>query len=91
MEINDFVRPIHYSVQEFFASPSQRDIENIYAHLILGVNLSEVRFVHPSQTECDHICKNIYFETDQCEAEVAIACISYFTCEDVLAEFYDSS
>lgn len=36
--------------------------------------------------ECDHICKTIFFETDRCEAEIAIACISYLASEDVLAD-----
>ncbi|MCJ1344810.1 hypothetical protein MMC31_003013 [Peltigera leucophlebia] len=86
MEIDDFVRPIHYSVREFFTSPSQREIDNIYAYLILGVDPSEVRFASPPQIECDRIRKNICFETDQCESEIAIACVSYLTSEDVLAD-----
>ena len=86
MEIDGFVRPIHYSVREFFTSPSQREIDNIYAYLILGIDPSEVGFVHPTQVEYDRIRKNICFETDQCEAEIAIACVTYLTSEDILAD-----
>ena len=86
MEIDDFVRPIHCSVREFFTSPSQREIDSIYTHLILGVDLGEPGFARPLQGECDHIRKNICFETDQCEAKIAIACVSYLTSEDVLAD-----
>ncbi len=87
-ETDGFVRPIHYSVREFFTSPSQREIHNIYAHLNLGVDPSEVEFAHPPQIEYDHIRKNICFETNQCEAEIAIACVSYLTSENVLADLY---
>lgn len=85
MEIDNFVRSIHYSVREFFTSPSQRGIENIYAYLILGVDPSKVGFARPPQIECDHIRKNIFFEAYRYEAEIAIACISYLTSEGVLA------
>ena len=85
IEIDNFVRPIHYSVREFFTNPSQREIDSIYAYLILDVDPSKVGFAHPPQTECDRIRKNICFETDQCEAEIAIACVSYLTSGDVLA------
>ena len=85
IEIDKFVRPIHYSVREFFTSPSQREINNIYAHLILDVDPNKVGFAHPPQTEYNRIRKNICFETDQCEAEIAIACVSYLTSGDVLA------
>lgn len=84
-ETDGSVRPIHYSVREFFTSPSQREIDNIHADLILGVDPCEARFAHPSEIECDYIRKNICFETDQCEAKIAIACVSYLTSEDVLA------
>ena len=63
----------------------QREIDSIYEHLILDVDPSKVGFVHPPQTECDRIRKNICFETDQCEAQIAIACVSYLTSGDVLA------
>ena len=86
MEIDDFVRPIHYSVWEFFTSPSQLEIDSIYAHLLFGVDASQVGFAHPPQIECDYIRKNICFESDQCEAEIIIACVSYLTSEDVLAD-----
>lgn len=89
MEIVNFVRPIHYSVREFFTSPSQREIDYIYAHLILDVDPSKVGFARPLQIQCDHIRKNICFETDQCETEIAIACVSYLTSEDVLANLSD--
>ena len=89
MEIDDFVRPIHYSVREFFTSPSPREIENNYAHLVLCVDPSKVGFARPPQIECDHIRKNIFFEADRCEAEIAIACISYLTSEGVLADISD--
>ena len=86
MEIDGFVRPIHYSVREFFTSPSQREIDNIYAHLILDGDPSKIGFAHPPQIEYDHIRKNICFNTDECEAEIAIACVSYLTSENFLFE-----
>ncbi len=86
IEMDDFVRPIHYSVREFFTSPSQEDIDCIYAHLILDNDPSKVGFAHPPQIEFDHIRKNVYFEKNQCEAEIAIACVSYLTSEDILAD-----
>ena len=86
MEIDGFVRPIHYSVQEFLTNPSQQEIDDIYAQLILDVDPSKVGFAHPPQIECDHICKNICFDTDECEAEIAITCISYLSSEDVLID-----
>ena len=89
METDGFVRPIHYSVPEFFTSPSQREIDSIYAHLMFGVDLSEVGFAHPPQIEFDYTRKNICFETDQCEAEIKIACVSYLTSEDALADLYE--
>ena len=81
------MRPIHYSVQELFTSLSQHEIDNIYAYLILDVDPSKVWFAYPPQTECDRICKNICFEIDQCEAEIAIAFVSYLISRDVLANF----
>ena len=88
-ETDGFVRPIHYSVREFFTSPSQREIDNIHSHLILGVDPREAAFIHPSEIECDYIRKKICFETDQCEAKIAIACVSYLTSKDVLANLAD--
>ncbi len=88
-ETDGFVRPIHYSVREFLTSPSQREIDNIYAYLILGVDPSEAGFAHPTQIECDHTRKKICFATNQCEAEIAIACVSYLTSENVLADLYE--
>lgn len=83
-ETDRFVRTIHYSVREFFTSPSQREIAQIYAHLILGVDPNKIAFAHPPQVEYDHIRKNICFETDQCKTKIAIACISYLTSKDML-------
>ena len=85
-ETNGSVRPIHYSAREFFTGPSQREIDNIHTHLILGVDPREAGFAHPSEIECDYIRKNICFEKDQCEAKIAIACVSYLTREDFLAD-----
>ena len=89
METDGFVRPIHHSVREFFTRSSQREIDNIYADLILGVDPNKAMFAHPSQIECDYIHKNICFNTDQCEAEIALACISYLTSKDILDIFYE--
>ena len=86
IEMDDFVRPIHYSVREFFTSPSQEEIDGIYAHLILDIDPSKVGFAHPPPIEFDHIRKNVSFEKNQCEAEIAIACVSYLTSEDILAD-----
>lgn len=86
IEIDDFVRPIHYSVREFFPSPSQHEIDSIYAYLILDIGPSQVGFTHPPQIKFDHIRKNVCFEKSQCEAELAIACIFYLTSEDILAD-----
>lgn len=59
-ETDGFVRPIHYSVRKFFISPSQRETDDIHAHLILSVDPREAAFLHPSEILCDYIRKNIY-------------------------------
>ena len=86
VEADHCVRPIHYSVREFLTSPSQREIDYIHADLILAKDFSKGGFTNPSQSESDHIRKNICFKGDQSEAEIALACLTYFMTKDILAE-----
>ncbi len=83
VEANYYVRPIHSSVREFLTSPSQREINYIHADLILN---TDPRFTFLSQTESEHIRKNICFERVSCESKIALACLKYFTTKDILAE-----
>lgn len=85
VEADGYIRPIHYSVQEFLTSPSQREINYLHADLILATDPSKNGFTNPSQPESDYIRERICFPKDQCEAKIALACLTYFTTSDILA------
>lgn len=51
VEVDGYVRPIHYSVREFLTSPSQREISYIHADLIRAMDPSTNGFTNPSRPE----------------------------------------
>lgn len=86
VEADNYLWPIHYSVQEFLTSSSQREINYIYADHIIATDPTKMGFTNLFQNKLDHICKNICIEKDSSKAKIALAYLTYFTTNDTLFE-----